>query len=399
MKVRIQPTKLSGEVIAPPSKSLSHRLLIGAALCDGISEINNIAYSKDVEATIDCLRKLGADIKTNNDVVTIDGHNFLKNINGELDCNESGSTLRFLIPFGFLNNNHLIFKGSKRLLERPQDVYETLAKENNFLFKNDGKQLEVSGNLKAKEYSVLGNISSQFITGLIFALSTLKEKSVINIIPPIESKSYIDLTLLSLNYFGIITEMIENKIEIGECTYKPYKGSVEGDESNAAFLDAYNLLGGNVKVLGLNRDTLQGDRVYHEYFKLLKSGCVALDIADCPDLGPILMALGSVLNGVKLLNTKRLKAKECDRGLAMKEELEKMGASVEVKDNKIIVVPSKLNIKDVSFDSHNDHRVVMALSVVCSLIGGTIENSEAVSKSYPDYFDRIKQLKGKVEIR
>ncbi len=398
MQVKIKPGKLSGEIIAPSSKSFCHRLLIGASMAKGTSTISNVLFSKDIEATINCLEALGAKFEIEGNTVKTDGTDFLKNVKDEMYANESGSTLRFLIPFAMLCDKKISLYGSKRLMERPLDVYEDIAKDNGYLFEKYEDHVTVKGKLKPGKYKVRGDISSQFITGLMYALSTYKQESVIEIIEPIESRSYIDLTVEAMKYYGVNVSFTGNVIVIKDSDYKTYDGMVEADESNAAFLDGFNLLGSDVTVKGLNRNTLQGDSVYHKDYPLIKNGKAVLDLANCPDLGPVYMALAALNHGAVLKNTRRLKAKECDRGLAMKQELEKIGAKVNLSDNEIEVIPAEVKTGDYIFDSHNDHRIVMAMSVVSTVTGGTIRNAEAVSKSYPHFFDDIRKLQAKVEI-
>lgn len=397
MIAKFEKSKLSGDVYAPSSKSISHRLLICTALSKKRCVIDNVLLSEDILATIDCLKALGAKVTTNKATITIDGSDFLNVVNPVLNCRESGSTLRFFIPIALLTDKDITFTGSQRLFERPLDVYEQIAKDNDFIFEKGIDSLRVKGKLKPGEYIVKGNISSQFISGLMFALSTYHETSKIKILPPIESKSYIDLTISSFNYFGIYPEFINNDITISNTGFNCFNGSVEADESNAAFLDAFNYTDGNVKVLGLNKNTLQGDRVYHALFPQIKNGHPTIDLADCPDLGPVLMALASLNNGAEFIHTSRLKAKECDRGLAMKLELEKAGCKVVLNDDSILV-STITKTDNLSFHGHNDHRIVMALSLILLMHSGTIDDADAVNKSFPDYFDKIIKLNGKVDL-
>lgn len=399
MNALVKRFKLNGEVIAPPSKSVAHRLLIASCLSKNECKITNISYNQDVLATIDSLNALGANITKYDDYVIVEPSNFLKDVQDELKVRESGSTLRFTLPICLLTNKDIKLFGSERLLSRPMDVYESLCKEEGFEYFNNGEYIKVKGNIKPGNYKIRGDISSQFISGLLFALSYLNEKSQIEIIEPFESKSYVDLTIDALNTFGFNVHMDKNTIYIDKSTLKTIKEiEVEADESNASFLDSFNYLGSNVAVLGKNNKTKQGDKIYKDYFDKLKEGFATLDIADCPDLGPILIALGSLLNGVHLINTRRLKAKECDRGQAMHDELTKLGASIELKENEIIVHKKELRSTDEILDSHNDHRIVMSLVVVLSTIGGTIKGIEAVNKSFPDFFDKLKSINAEVSI-
>lgn len=394
------PCKLKGNIAAPPSKSMAHRYLIGGALSKEICHISGVDYSEDILASIDCLKALGAEITVNNDTVTINPENFMKRENAVLNCRESGSTLRFFIPLCLCLGKEVTLKGSTRLFERPLDVYEELCRENNFLFKKDTNSLRVCGNLKSGQYKIRGDISSQFITGLIFALVYLGENSTIEIIPPFESRSYINLTISALNAFGGDVEFVdEYNIAIKKSKMHSFSGKVEGDYSNAAFLDAFNYLGSEIELENLKTDSLQGDKVYKEYFEKISEGVPTLDISDCPDLAPVLIALASLKNGVLLTGTDRLKVKESDRGAAMHEELQKLGGGLVFGDNSITVPKQNLENKGIILDGHNDHRIVMAMSVMLSRLGGKISGCEAIKKSYPGFFEDIIKLGAKVEIK
>lgn len=392
MKLKIYKGIAEGAILAPPSKSVAHRLLICGALSCG-SEIHNVAFSKDIEATIDCLKNLGADIEISGTTVKCGGLNFKNLVNNKLFCNESGSTLRFMIPLCMLFGTDICLCGSERLFSRSLDVYENIAKETGMKFEIKENAVTLNGNLKSGEYRVRGDISSQFISGLMFALPLLKGDSVIKIEGTIESKPYIMLTLKALKDFGIDIEFSGNEIHIkGSQNYNGGEFTVEGDYSNAAFLDAFNVLGGNVNIKGLCDNSEQGDKIYKEYFEELEKGSPTLDISDCPDLGPILIALAAAKNGAVFTGTKRLKIKESDRGAAMSKELYKMGCSITVEENRIIVPKAKLYAPKEIISGHNDHRIVMSMAIVLTLTGGIIDGVEAVSKSYPNFFEVVSTL-------
>ena len=398
MKAIFDPCILQGNINAPSSKSMAHRFLIGACLSKEKCIISGVDFSEDILATIDCLMSLGAEIHINGDTVTVNPENFMKS-SAVLECRESGSTLRFLLPLGLCMGKEITFKGSSRLFERPLDAYEKLCLDNGFKFEKSKNSLTVCGRLKNGEYEINGNISSQFITGLIFALLYLNEESRISIIPPFESKSYISLTISALKSFGAdIYFEDEYTIVIKKSTLHSFSGKVEGDYSNSAFLDAFNFIGSDVTVSNLNEDSLQGDRVYKEYFREIAKGVPTLDISDCPDLGPVLISLASLHNGAVLKGTDRLKVKESDRGQAMHEELIKLGGGLIFGNNRIIIPKQELKNKDVVLFGHNDHRIVMALSLILSKFGGTIEGAEAVRKSYPKFFEDIISLGAKVNL-
>ena len=399
MIAKFTPCNLCGTVEAPPSKSMAHRFLIGAALSRQKCTLTGVDYSEDILASIDCLKALGADIKTENDVVTVDSKCFMQVQNPTLHCRESGSTLRFFIPLCLCLGTKATLYGSERLLQRPLDVYEDICNSNGFEFNKDNSCVTLCGDLKSADYKVRGDISSQFITGLIFALVYLGKESSIEIIPPFESRSYIDLTISALNSFGASVEFVnEYKISIKPSDMHAFCGKIEGDYSNAAFLDAFNHIGSSVNVQNLNPSSLQGDKVYKDYFESISNGTPTLDISDCPDLGPILFALAALKNGATFTGTDRLKAKESDRGQAMHDELKKLGGGLLFGDNTITVPKQELKYNGQMLDSHNDHRIVMAMSVILSKTGGEINGAQAIKKSYPGFFDDIKKLGAKVEL-
>lgn len=394
MIVSIEKSTAFGEILAPPSKSMAHRCLICGALSDK-SEIKNIDFSEDIKATLSCLEALGAKVEVEGNTVKIGGLMSSKKIkSNELFCNESGSTLRFLIPLCLLKNEEITLRGTERLFQRDLSVFETICASQGIDFVKSKNSVTVKGLLSNGRYTVRGDISSQFISGLMFALPLLLGESIIDITGKSESSSYLNITLKTLGDFGVrISKIDENTMYVkGSQSYRNRNLTVEGDYSNAAFFDAFNLIGGNVAVKGLNEDSTQGDKAYKEFYPLLLKGKPEIDISDCPDLGPVLMALAAALNGAVLTGTHRLKIKESDRGMAMAEELSKFGCKVDVEEDRIEVFPCKLQKPILPLSGHNDHRIVMAVSLLCTLIGGKIYGAEAVSKSLPDYFERLKKL-------
>ena len=400
MIATFKPCRLQGRVDAPPSKSMAHRYLIGAALSGEVCTLSGVDYSEDILASLDCLKALGADITVENDQVTVDPGGFMKAEHPVLDCRESGSTLRFFIPLALCLGRPVMLRGSRRLLERPLTVYESLCQEHGFSFQKDENSVTVCGDLKSGTYTLRGDISSQFITGLIFALVYRNETAAIQILPPFESRSYVDLTLEALRSFGADVAFSDDHT-VRICKAQPHacNGRIEGDYSNAAFLDAFNHLGSDVDIGNLKADSLQGDRVCRGYFEQISKGTPVLDISDCPDLGPVLFALAAMKNGATFTGTDRLKVKESDRGMAMHEELEKLGGGLIFGDNFITVPKQKLEYRGTVLSGHNDHRIVMAMSVILSRLGGTIEGIQAVRKSYPGFFGDIKKLGAEVEIQ
>lgn len=398
MTVYIKPSTAHGEITAPPSKSAAHRALICAALSVG-STVDNVVMSNDIKATLGGLISLGADAVISGGTVKIGGIDFKTAATAQINAFESGSTLRFLIPLALLSGKKTVFTGTARLFNRDLSVYESIAAKQGILFSKSNNSLTVCGELKSGEYKVRGDISSQFISGLMFALPCLEGDSIIEFTSPVESKPYIDMTVKMLSRFGVTVIPRKNGYFIeGGQTYKSQNVTVEGDCSNAAFLDAFNLLCGSVKVNGLCADTAQGDSIYKEFFTRIKrSG--SFDISDCPDLAPILFALAAEFSGAVFTGTKRLKIKESDRVLAMKEELGKFGGRIIAGDNEVIVENTKLHASAEPIDSHNDHRIVMAMSVIASRYGGIITGAEAVNKSYPEFFSDIKKIGIEVDIK
>lgn len=395
MKVKIQKSTAKGQVQAPASKSMAHRALISAAMADGTSTISGISDSDDVRATIECIRALGAEVSITESTATVKGIDMTHATpTSALNCRESGSTLRFFIPIALLSGKNTLFTAAPGLMRRPMAVYESLCSKHGLSYNADGSSIAVRGPLKPGEYEIVGNISSQFITGLLFALPTLDGNSTIKILPPLESRSYIALTIETLALFGIkIMWSDEYTLQIkGRQKYTPANITVEGDYSGAAFIDALALFGSDVSVNGLNKNSTQGDKVYSTYYDMLKKGVPTIHLADCPDLGPILFAVAAAKHGGVFTGTKRLKIKESDRAATMAEELTKFGASVTVYDDKVVVYPASFHAPTSPLNGHNDHRIVMSLSILLTLTGGEIHGAEAVKKSYPSFFDDLSSL-------
>ena len=400
MIVRITPSSAAGRVKAPPSKSMAHRLLICGALSSK-SVISGVAFSDDIKATLYCLDALGAKISVENDTVTIGGININDAPKSQtMSAGESGSTLRFLIPLCLLFGSHFTINGTARLFERSLSVYEEICKNQGITFIQSKTSVSLCGKLGAGKYIIRGDISSQFISGLMFVLPLLPGDSIIEITNGIESSSYLNLTIKALADFGVrIIRYDERTFYIkGGQTFKNRTLKVEGDYSNAAFFEAFNLIGGNVAVSNLLKTSAQGDRVYKQMMSEIENGSPVLDISDCPDLAPVLITVAALKNGAKFVGTHRLKIKESDRGAAMAEELLKFGAKVQVEKNEIIVKRCELHAPTVPLSSHNDHRIAMALSVICSVYGGEIYGAQAVSKSFPDYFSHLNSIGIKTEV-
>lgn len=400
MNVTIRPGRAAGCVSAPPSKSMAHRLLICAGLSDGISHIHGVEFNEDISATIDCLRALGASCTIDGDTVTVAGTDFRKAVPSQtLCCRESGSTLRFFIPLALLCGETVSFTGTERLLSRPLGIYEQLCAEKGLLFERVGGDLHVKGRLTGGTFQIPGDISSQFITGLLLALPLTDRDSRILITTPLESRSYIDLTLQALHAFGIRASWHDSRTILipGSQHYTAADMAVEGDYSGAAFYAAMNALGSGIEITGLSPDSLQGDKVYARHFQSLCAGKPEIDITNCPDLGPVLFAVAAAKNGAVFTGTRRLKIKESDRAEAMAQELAAFGTTVTAAENSVIVTPTDFHAPERVLHGHNDHRIVMSLAVLLTLTGGEIEGAQAVRKSFPDFFEKLGQLGIEVE--
>lgn len=400
MNVRIHKGTPRGRVFAPASKSMAHRLLICAALAEGESIIKGVSDCDDVSATATCLSALGAKVIQDGDTVSVIGTDMRKTApRSSLDCRESGSTLRFFLPIALLSGKNTLFYGAESLMKRPMGVYEKICSEKGYIYNADGESIAVRGPLAAGEYEVVGNVSSQFISGLLFALPLLDKDSTIRILPPVESRSYIELTIEALSLFGVTVKWLDdNTLFIkGNQKYVPTSLTVEGDYSGAAFIDAFGVFGADVTVDGLNPNSTQGDKVYKLLFDMTKKGVPTIHISNCPDLGPILFAVAAAKHGAVFTGTKRLKIKESDRAAAMAEELAKFGVSVTVYDDKVVVYPASFHAPTSVLYGHNDHRIVMALSVLLTLTGGELEGAEAIKKSYPSFFKDLGSLGIEVE--
>lgn len=396
MTVNIPKTEYCGEITAPPSKSAAHRALICAGLSGGKSVIHGISDSDDMRATIDCLTALGAEISLSGSTATVRGIDPSKRDKKvTLNCRESGSTLRFFIPICMLSEYEAVLQGSTRLMERPLDVYEKICAEQGIVFERGEGQIKIKGKLSGGFFRVPGDISSQFISGLMFAMPFLSDYGIIEITPPVTSAPYIRMTADIMSRFGAYAELTDNGTVIvkGGKLYKCTDIDIEGDWSNGAFFLALEALGHDVSVCGLDSDSLQGDKIVRRYLAKLCRGNPVLDVTDCPDLAPVLMSVAAALNGGEFIGTDRLKLKECDRGEAMAEELAKLGVTVLIGNDSIIVEkPNVLSAPCLPIQSHNDHRIVMALAVLLTLVGGDIEGAEAVNKSYPDFFNNLFSL-------
>lgn len=393
--LEIKKSKAFGTIEVPPSKSYAHRLLIAAALSNKPCKLQNIELNNDVKSTIKCLEAMGKKITINQSDVTIETKIKYADLPEKLEfeCFESGSTLRFMIPIALTLNRLLVFKGTEKLISRGISVYEEICKSQQIEVIKEKDQIILNGVLKPDTFNIPGNISSQFISGLLFALPLLNEDSYINITTDLESANYIDMTLDVLQDAGIEVVNFDNRFIVkGSQEYKEINQKVEGDYSNAAFLDAFNYLEGNVNLTGLKENSMQGDKVYKKYFNLLSKGFSEIDLKNAIDLGPILFTFASIFHGGHFINTNRLTIKESNRIKDLEEELNKFGITLELPNNEVIIKKQEINAPTEVLDGHNDHRIIMALSVLLSITGGKIKGEDAVSKSYPNFFNDLKEL-------
>lgn len=415
--LKLFPNPLQGEVIIPPSKSLSHRALICAALADGESEISNLIYSEDIIATMDALTQLGAKFTQNGNKVTVKGAKKLRFKGKEVNCNESGSTIRFMIPIFSLTNKEIHFIGKESLIQRPQNIYQEIFDFDGNTFIQEDNKIVVKGSVKAREYKIKGNISSQFFTGLMFSLPLLKEDSTIIIEGTLESKSYIDLTIDILEQFGIEIVEIENGYFIeGNQSYKPFDYRVEGDYSQAAFYLVGGIINGAIRVDDLRHDSYQGDKQIIDIIKDMKgrlifteNGFVAnksktssttIDLKNCPDLGPIISLLATFSRGTtKIINAGRLRIKESDRIESTVNTLKQLGANINATIDEITIIGRNSLEGGVTLDSYNDHRIAMMIAIAASRCEKPVilKRANAVNKSYPHFFDDYQKVGGRIE--
>ena len=428
MKIKIKPSILNGKIEIPPSKSYSHRAVIAAALAENSrkSKIDNLKFSVDIITTTDIMENWGAKIKRFESALEIIGNDGkVVPKDKYVQCNESGSTIRFLIPIGITDENELVFDGKGKLVDRPLDSYYRIFDKQGIFYKNENGKLPltVNGKLKAGNYEIDGNISSQFITGLLYALPLLDGDSKLTINKNLESKGYIDLTLEILKLAGI--QIVNNNYKSfdikGNQIYKPFDYTVEGDYSQVAFWIVAGIISANkgneVKCLHVNKNSLQGDReiieivermganieIFGDYIivKPSKTKGTVIDISQCPDIGPILTVLGALSEGeTRIINGERLRIKESDRITSIKTELNKLGANVAEEGDSLIIQGVEEFKGGVTVNAWNDHRIAMSLAIASTRCEKEIilEEAESVRKSYPHFWDDFVKMGGEIEI-
>ena len=416
--IKLFPSEINGHIEMPPSKSLSHRALICASLSKGKSIISNLIFSDDIKATMNALKHLGADFDINGSTVSVTGTKKIRYDNLPVDCNESGSTLRFLIPIFSLSEKKVIFTGKQSLIKRPQTIYQKIYQEDGNTFITSDDEIVVNGSIKARDYYLDGRVSSQFFSGLMFSLPLLKEDSYIYFTSVLESRSYIDLTIEMLENYGIEIQELENGYFIpGNQKYKAKDYYVEGDYSQSAFHLVAGTLNGFIQATNLRHDSLQGDKAIIDVLKAMKGKVIytengyttskskthgtTIDISNCPDLGPIICLLGSLSKGTTtIINAGRLRIKESDRIESTVSTLRSLGANITATSDTITIQGKNTLQGGVTVDSYNDHRIAMMISVASLRCKKEIilTRANSVNKSYPNFFEEIKKIGGKFVI-
>ena len=418
--VTITPSVARGRVVIPPSKSVAHRALICAALAPTgqVSRLGGLPYNEDIEATLDCLRALGVGLDERREAggdtrcVSVSGCGGQWTIaDAPLACRESGSTLRFMLPLCLVSSAPRTLLGSEKLMSRPLDDYRALLEGRGCTRLEGGLRLGGGAPLAGGTYALTGKSSSQFVTGLLFVLPLLAQDSEIVFPAPPESRSYIDMTLSVLARFGVRAAwQSDTRLYVpGGQTYQATDMVVDGDASGAAFFYALDTMREQNKVevvCPTSPDVHQGDAVCPSLLAMLKtqntSTLPTISLADCPDLGPMLFCAAAALGGAIFTHTDRLRLKESDRVAAMVEELEKFGAICTVADGKdggtvtILPSPDGLHAPTETLHGHNDHRIVMSLSVLAACLeeptSVTIDDAHAINKSFPEFFCRLGQM-------
>ena len=405
MNIVIQPKKLAGQVVIPPSKSISHRALICAALSKGESEITGVLQCEDIDATTDALTALGAEIRTENGVTYVKGIEKAPEY-AEINCRESGSTLRFIIPVAAALGVEAVFTGSGKLPTRPITPYIQEFPKHGVEFVSETYPYHIKGKLTAGVYPITGDISSQFITGLMFAMPLLDGSSTIMLTSPLQSKPYADITIHCMRDFGIETLEFNGNYSIkGVQEYKPTKYTVEGDCSQAAFFAVANALGSGIEMIGVNRNSVQGDRAVFNIIDdmIMINGVYSgfdIDASDVPDLVPVLTVLASFAEGEShIRGCKRLRIKESDRLVSISTVLNSLGGNVRIVNDELEITGVK-ELTGGECSSFNDHRIAMSLAVASQRCTSplTIVGAECVAKSYPTFFEDFRALGGEYDV-
>ena len=406
MNMTITPAVLKGTVTPPPSKSQAHRLIIAAALSDGFCKLSNVDLSEDIQATLRCMRTLDADASADGTIIRgadlVNGHE--EPAPEVMDCGESGSTLRFLIPVALALKGGGKFTGHGRLMERPQEPYFALFREKGIFYEQKDGVLTVEGKLTAGVYTLPGNVSSQFITGLLYALPLLEGDSRIELTTDLESRGYVDMTLDALKRFGVTAEYDGKRTfhVPGNQYYQHQNLAIEADWSNAAFWYGAKFLGCPVEIGGLDQASVQGDRAIAGFYEQMGgAGRLELDVSQCPDLVPPLAAMAALRAGetTAIVNAGRLRIKESDRLATVAEVLNALGAQGGEHVDHLVVRGREKLAGGVTVSGHNDHRIAMmaAIAAIRCEKPVTIIGAECVKKSYPRFWEDYEALGGLVQ--
>ena len=384
MNITIYPKKLSGSVTVIPSKSQAHRLLICAAFSDNSTTLICRETNRDMDATADCLRALGAQITKTRDGYSIHP---IQNVPHQavLNCGESGSTLRFLLPIAGALGVDAAFHMEGRLPKRPlSPLWEEMERMGCTLSRPTQNTIRCAGKLHAGDFRIDESVSSQFITGLLFALSLIPGQSSLETTGKIESRPYIDLTKQAMAHFG------------APDYHSPGIVTVEGDWSNGAFWLAANKLGSSLSISGLSETSVQGDRAVADILSGIDAQS-SIDCADIPDLVPILAVTAAANRGAVFQNISRLRLKESDRVASVASMIRGLGGSIDTDKNSMTVYPSTFSSGIV--DAAGDHRIAMAAAIAATCAAGpvTIQGAEAVNKSYPNFWAEYRRLGGNYE--
>ena len=392
MDITISPRRLRGDLTVIPSKSQAHRLLICAAFSDKPTLLQCAETNRDIEATADCLTALGAKIIRTDSGYTVFPVKAVPE-QAELHCRESGSTLRFLLPVAGALGVDALFTMEGRLPQRPlSPLWEEMERMGCTLTRPTSDTIRCTGKLRPGAYRIDGGISSQYITGLLLALSLLGSGSQLEITGKAESRPYIEMTKAAISLFG------GDPDHPGEKRFhSPGAVSVEGDWSNGAFFLAANELGSCLNLHGLDPDSPQGDRAVLGILPLLRNGAPRVSAADIPDLVPILSVAAASNHGAVFTDIRRLRMKESDRVASVMAMLKSLGGRAEADDNTLTVFPSGFTGGVV--DSFNDHRIAMSAAIAATVCTGpvTVLGAECVSKSYPGFWEEYRRLGGNYE--
>lgn len=431
-KVRISPAQLQGTVHVPSSKSMGHREIICAGLANGSSVVDNISISKDIEATCRCLRAMGVTIEEipsrfeGRTAFKVTGTGALKATAEGADCGESGSTLRFFVPLGASLNAPFTFTGHGKLVSRPLQAYYDIFEEQGLQYETKAGQLPltVNGKLRPGNYQLPGDVSSQYVSGLLFALPLLNGDSVVEITSPLESAAYVDMTISCMAKYGV--EIINENSNYrrflvkGNQSYQAMASDVEGDWSQIAFWTVGGSLGKTILSTGVSFKTLQGDKAVLEIMERMGADMeldaaantvrvsrkitheTVIDASNCPDIIPVLTVLAAVSEGkTEVINAGRLRIKECDRLAAITTELNKCGARITELPEGLIIEGRPEGLEGgVEVDAWNDHRIAMSMAIAAQSCKEplVLTGAASVAKSYPLFWEDYMSLGGKVEV-